>query len=115
MSIENFSKSYIELISMTFAKGLSYKDLDVLKTISEDYLIAKFTLLISRRTGEGELDIFCGYYRDQEKVQAVFISLCPSRPVMLLDLETVKERIENLKRQNLHFDQSQEALASWPT
>ncbi|MBI2627063.1 MAG: hypothetical protein HYW77_02355 [Parcubacteria group bacterium] len=98
-----------------YIETLGEKDLDVVEFLSQDHFLNQLDLLVCRRAGEGELDIFCGYFKDEEETKAIFLSLHPGMPIMLLERDVVKERIENMTRQNLPFDQSQQALSGWPS
>ena|SRR3989344_1622169 len=83
----------------------------ILNTFPIKHVKERILLLVSRRASDGELDIYCGHYLGR----AVFFSLCPSQQIMLLDQKTVLERIDNMRRQGLPYDQSEEALAKWPS
>ena len=107
-------QKYFQLRTRMYIKTLGEKDLDIVGSLSQDHFLNQLGLLVRRRAGEGELDIFCGYYKDGDKTKAIFLSLHPAMPIMLLEMNEVKERIENMKRQNLPFEQSQQALSEWP-
>lgn len=110
----NVIKEYLRLRTETFLRSLGENDLNIFKTFPVEHLSQKIASLIAIRAGQGELDIFCGYYTDDKRTVAVYISLHPAMPVILLDKAKVKERINNLQRQHLPFDQSQSALIDWP-
>jgi len=86
----------------------------VLSKLDQNNLALCMARLVLIRPGQGELDIFCGYHKKEEP-EAVFLSLHPGMPVMLLEKETIRERIENAKKQDMLADQSVAALAGWPT
>ena len=106
---------YLQIRTRMYIETLGEKDLDVVESLSQDHFLNQLDLLVSRRAGQGELDIFCGYYKDEEKTKAVFLSLYPAMPVMLLGMNEVIDRIRNMSRQNLPFDQSGQALSEWPS
>src|SRR3989338_5080937 len=76
------------------------------------YSLGEEELVITRRPVDGEPDIFCAWHSDGKTIQAIFLSLHPNMPIMAFSGEELKERIENLKRQKLPYDQSQIALTS---
>lgn len=110
----NELEAFLKRRSELFTKTLKDNDREILNALPQDVVVKKTELLITRRSGEGELDIFCGYYRDHAKISAVYLTLLPNYPVMLLERDKIEMRIKNHKRQHLPSDQSQEALANWP-
>ena len=86
----------------------------IVESVPEEHFLDQVTLLLYRKVGEGELDIFCGYYKDREETKAIFLSLCPDEPIMLFTRDEVKERIKNFKGRKLPVEQSEEALSGWP-
>jgi hypothetical protein len=112
-------EKYLNLRRTSFVESLSDCDMAILQQFPDSLMQKQITLLISRRACEGELDIFCGYHRGrndegQDAVYAVYLTLHGCGPLMLLEEETVKERITNATSQNLPCDQSRQALANWP-
>ena len=97
-----------------FQKLLSSEDQQILDTFLPEDVNKLVVLLCSRRVHEGELDIFCGYYRQGSQVKAVYLSQHSAMPVMLLERDELEERLRNLKDQCLPTDQSQQALDRWP-
>jgi|SRR3989344_6283936 len=103
-----------QFLRMRFEMYLGSLDPDQEQILDEfpiKHVTERILLLVARRAPDGELDIYCGRYLGR----AVFLSLCPSQPIMLLDQKTAQKRVENLKRKGLHCDQSEEALANWPS
>ena len=107
-------QKYLQIRTKIYVETLEGKDLDIIESIPQEYFLHQMSLLVSRRVGEGELDIFCGYHKNQEVTKAIFLSLHPSMPIMLLEIGTVRERVKNFKKQNLPLEQSEEALKGWP-
>jgi len=105
---------FFALRTRMFMDGLSLEDLEILEGLSQKGVEEKLQLLVTRRAGEGELDIFCGYHKARGETKAVYLSFQPGQSVMLLDWRTLARRIKNLKQQLLPYDQSREALATWP-
>lgn len=107
----NILEEFAMLKLEAFAERLNHTERNILGAFASDYLGEKVVILVTRMAEEGELDVFCGYYMNQ----AIFLSLCPDKPIILLDQKTVRERLMNLKKHGVHCDQSEEALANWPS
>jgi len=95
-----------------FVYSLGEEELGIIENIPFLLLQERIRLLITRRPVDGEPDIFCAWHSDGKTIQAIFLSLHPNMPIMAFSGEELKERIENLKRQKLPYDQSQIALTS---
>ena len=55
---------YLELTRKRFVGKFTAKDLAIVATFPRERIDQRTTLLVMRRAGEGELDIFCGYCKD---------------------------------------------------
>lgn len=95
-----------------FIHSLNEKELQILENIPVPLAQERVKLLITRRLGEGELDIFCIWHNDGKTMKAIFLTLHPSIPMMALTEEELRARIKNLKRQKFPYEQSLLALTS---
>ncbi|MBI2669858.1 MAG: hypothetical protein HYX20_01815 [Candidatus Yanofskybacteria bacterium] len=107
-------QKYLQIRTRMFIETLGDRNLDIVESLPQDYFFDRLILLVSRMVGQGELDIFCGYHKGEKKTSAIFLSLQPGQPLMLLGMDEVKKRIENMKHQNIPFEQSQQAINGWP-
>ena len=106
-------EKYITMCLGIFVDSLSDKDLDVFEAMPQERIYGQLDLLFIRRAGEGELDLFVDFYDDYGTKKAVFVSLHPRMPIMLFDRQQLEERRTNLMRQDIPFEQTEEAIKRW--
>ena len=107
-------QQYVKLRAQMFLETFGARDLDIIGLLPQDHFFHQLRLFLTRRAGEGELEIFCGYHKEAAVTKAIFLSNYPGKPIMLLDMGVVRQRIDNMRDKGIPFEQSREALDSWP-